>query len=104
VDAHVAKTVAAKPQLVQISTAYCKQQEGSPVLPRNRYVALRDEKPKSKEEAKRKLPGLRSRCATPCHVPRCRARAITRKALGIASGDQFSIPGIVVCRYSVNSD
>jgi ParB family chromosome partitioning protein len=53
VDAHVAKTIAAKPKLVQISTAYGKQQEGSPVLPRNKYVAIRDEKPKNKEEAQR---------------------------------------------------
>jgi ParB family chromosome partitioning protein len=52
-DAHVAKQIAAKPQLVQISTAYGKQQEGSKVLPRNQYTAIRDEKPKSKEEAKR---------------------------------------------------
>lgn len=53
IAAHVAKTVAAKPQLVQISTAYGGQKEGSPVLPRNRYTAIRDEKPKSKEEAQR---------------------------------------------------
>jgi ParB family transcriptional regulator, chromosome partitioning protein len=53
VAAHVAKQVAAKPQLVQISTAYGKQQEGSKVLPRNQYTAIRDEKPKSKDEAKR---------------------------------------------------
>jgi ParB family transcriptional regulator, chromosome partitioning protein len=53
IAAHVAKTVAAKPQLVQISTAYGTQKEGSPVLPRNRYTAIRDEKPKSKEEAQR---------------------------------------------------
>jgi ParB family chromosome partitioning protein len=51
--AHVAKTVAAKPQLVQISTAYGGQKEGSPVLPRNKYTAIRDEKPKSTEEAQR---------------------------------------------------
>lgn len=51
--AHVARTVAAKPQLVQISTAYGGQKEGSPVLPRNKYTAIRDEKPKSKEEAQR---------------------------------------------------
>ncbi len=37
VAAHVAKTVAAKPNLVQISTAYGTQKEGSPVLPRNKY-------------------------------------------------------------------
>ena len=53
VDAHVAKTVAAKPNLVQISTAYGQQQEGSPILPRNKYVAIRDDKPKSKEQAQR---------------------------------------------------
>jgi ParB family chromosome partitioning protein len=33
--------------------AYGKQQEGSKVLPRNQYTTIRDEKPKSKEEAKR---------------------------------------------------
>jgi ParB family transcriptional regulator, chromosome partitioning protein len=53
VEAHVAKQIAAKPELVQISTAYGKQQQGSKVLPRNQYTAIRDEKPKSKEEAKR---------------------------------------------------
>jgi ParB family chromosome partitioning protein len=51
--AHVAKTVAAKPQIVQFSTAYGTQKEGSPVLPRNKYTAIRDDKPKSKDEAKR---------------------------------------------------
>jgi ParB family chromosome partitioning protein len=51
--AHVAKAVAAKPELVQISTAYGTQKEGSPVLPRNKYTAIRDDKPKSNEEAKR---------------------------------------------------
>jgi ParB family chromosome partitioning protein len=53
VNAHVARQIAAKPQLVQISTAYGKPGEGSKVLPRNQYTAIRDEKPKSKEEAKR---------------------------------------------------
>ncbi|HEY1759380.1 MAG TPA: ParB/RepB/Spo0J family partition protein [Bryobacteraceae bacterium] len=53
IAAHVAKTVAAKPQLVRISTAYGTQKEGSPVLPRNRYTAIRDDKPKSSDEAKR---------------------------------------------------
>jgi ParB family chromosome partitioning protein len=52
VDAHVAKTVAAKPKLVQISTAYGQQQEGNPTLPRNKYVEIRPEKP-TKEEATR---------------------------------------------------
>jgi len=53
VSAHVAKTVAARPELVQISTAYGGQKEGSRVLPRNKYTAIRDDKPKSKDEAKR---------------------------------------------------
>jgi ParB family chromosome partitioning protein len=53
VDAHVAKQIAAKPQLVQLSTAYGKQQDGSKVLPRNQYTTIRDEKPKSKDEATR---------------------------------------------------
>jgi ParB family chromosome partitioning protein len=53
VAAHVAHTVAAKPNLVQISTAYGVQKEGSAILPRNKYTAIRDDKPKSKEEAKR---------------------------------------------------
>jgi ParB family chromosome partitioning protein len=49
----VAQTIAAKPELVQISTAYGSQKEGSPVLPRNKYTAIRDHQPKSKDEAKR---------------------------------------------------
>jgi ParB family chromosome partitioning protein len=53
VSAHVAKSIAAKPELVQISTAYGSQKEGSPVLPRNKYTAIRDDKPKSKGDAKR---------------------------------------------------
>jgi ParB family chromosome partitioning protein len=53
VEAHVAKTVAAKPQLIQISTAYGQQKEGSTTLPRNKYTEIRAEKPSSKEEAKR---------------------------------------------------
>ncbi|WP_213803186.1 ParB/RepB/Spo0J family partition protein [Granulicella sp. dw_53] len=52
-SAHVAKTIAAKPELVQISTAYGGQKEGSSVLPRNKYTAIRDDKPKSTDEAKR---------------------------------------------------
>jgi ParB family chromosome partitioning protein len=52
-SAHVAKAIAAKPELVQISTAYGGQKEGSPVLPRNKYTAIRDHKPKSKDDAKR---------------------------------------------------
>jgi ParB family chromosome partitioning protein len=53
IAAHVAKTVTAKPELVQISTAYGTQKEGNPVLPRNKYTAIRDDKPKSNDEAKR---------------------------------------------------
>ncbi len=53
VSAHVAQTVAAKPELVQISAAYGAQKDGSPVLPRNKYTAIRDDKPKSKDDAKR---------------------------------------------------
>ena len=51
--AHVAKAVAAKPSLMQISTAYGGQKEGSPVLPRNKYTAIRDDKPQKKEDAQR---------------------------------------------------
>jgi ParB family chromosome partitioning protein len=49
----VAKAVAAKPNLVQISTAYGGQKEGSPVLPRNKYTAIRNDKPQKKEDAQR---------------------------------------------------
>ena len=50
IDAHVKQAVAAKPKLVQISTAYGKHAEGSPVIPRNKYVEIRQDKPKSKNE------------------------------------------------------
>ena len=53
VNAHLAKTIAARPKLVQISTAYSKPEEGSSVLPRSQYVAIQEEKPKDKDEAKR---------------------------------------------------
>ncbi len=53
VDAHVTNAVAAKPKLVQISTAYGQQQEGSATLPRNKYTEIRPEKPTTKEEATR---------------------------------------------------
>lgn len=53
ISAHVAKTVAAKPNLVQISTAYGGQKEGSAVLPRNKYTAIHDEKPKTRDQAQR---------------------------------------------------
>jgi ParB family chromosome partitioning protein len=53
VQAHIAAAVASKPQLVQISTSYRAQTEGSTVLSRNKYVAIREEKPENKEQAKR---------------------------------------------------
>lgn len=51
VAVHVAQTIAAKPQLVQISTAYGTQKEDSPILPRNKYTEIH--KPTSKDDAKR---------------------------------------------------
>ncbi|SFS13964.1 ParB/RepB/Spo0J family partition protein [Granulicella pectinivorans] len=53
VSARVAQTVAAKPELVQISTAYGAPKDRSAVLPRNKYTAIRDDKPKLKDDAKR---------------------------------------------------
>lgn len=50
---HVAKAITAKPTLVQISTAYGQQKEGSATLPRNKYIEIRPEKPTNKEEATR---------------------------------------------------
>lgn len=47
-DAHVKKTVAAKPKLVQITTAYGKPADGSPVVSRGQYVEIREEKPQNK--------------------------------------------------------
>jgi ParB family chromosome partitioning protein len=52
VQAHIAAAVAAKPQLVQISTSYRAQAEGSTVLSRNKYVSIREDKPKDKAQAK----------------------------------------------------
>ena len=51
IEAHVRQTIAAKPKLVQISTAYSAQKEGSSVIPRNRYVEIRQEKPTKKAQA-----------------------------------------------------
>lgn len=51
--AHVAKSIEAKPELVQISTTYGVQKEGSAVLPRNKYTVIRDDRPQSKDDAKR---------------------------------------------------
>ncbi|MFZ0270326.1 MAG: chromosome partitioning protein ParB [Acidobacteriaceae bacterium] len=52
-DAHVKAKVAAKPELVQISTAYKQQPEGEKTIPRNKYVEIREEKPDTSEKAKR---------------------------------------------------
>jgi ParB family transcriptional regulator, chromosome partitioning protein len=49
-DAHVRQSIAAKPKLVQISTAYGVQKEGSAAVPRNRYVEIRQDKPSKKEQ------------------------------------------------------
>ena len=49
-DAHVRKTIAAKPKLVQISTAYGQPKENSAVIPRNKYVEIRQDKPQRKEQ------------------------------------------------------
>ena len=48
VDAHVKRTVAAKPKLVQITTALGKPTEGSAIVPRGQYVEIRQDKPKNK--------------------------------------------------------
>jgi ParB family chromosome partitioning protein len=52
VEAHVKATIAAKPKLVQISTAYGQQPEGSATIPRNKYTEIRPEKPDTPEKAK----------------------------------------------------
>jgi ParB family chromosome partitioning protein len=51
-EVHVQKQVAAKPELVQISTAYGQQQEGSKIVTRSKYVEIRSEKPDTPEKAK----------------------------------------------------
>ncbi|MDR3727560.1 MAG: ParB/RepB/Spo0J family partition protein [Terracidiphilus sp.] len=45
VEAHIRQSIATKPKLVQISTAYGAQKDGGVVVPRNRYVEIRTEKP-----------------------------------------------------------
>lgn len=50
VDAHVAKTIAARPKLVQISAAYGQPAEGSTVIPRNKYVEIKQEKPQNNKQ------------------------------------------------------
>jgi len=51
VDAHVRQTVAAKPKLIQISTAYGTPKEGSAAVPRNKYVEIRNEKPTNQKQS-----------------------------------------------------
>jgi ParB family transcriptional regulator, chromosome partitioning protein len=51
--AHVAKSLAAKPKLAQISTGYDKLQGGSAVALRGKYVPIHYKKSKDKEEARR---------------------------------------------------
>jgi ParB family chromosome partitioning protein len=51
-EAHVQKQITAKPELVQISTAYGQQQEGSKIVTRSRYVEIRPDKPDTPEKAK----------------------------------------------------
>jgi ParB family chromosome partitioning protein len=53
VEAYVQKQVAAKPELVQISTAYGQQQDGSKIVTRSKYVEIMPEKPDTPEKAKR---------------------------------------------------
>ena len=45
VDVHVRQTIAAKPNLVQISTVYGTPKDSSAVVPRNNYVEIHSEKP-----------------------------------------------------------
>jgi ParB family chromosome partitioning protein len=45
VDAHIRQSIAAKPKLVQISSAYGAQKDGGVVVPRNKYVEIHTEKP-----------------------------------------------------------
>jgi ParB family chromosome partitioning protein len=50
VEAHVRQTIAAKPKLVQISTAYGTPKDGSAVVPRNKYVEIRNDKPTNQKQ------------------------------------------------------
>lgn len=51
VDAFVAKTIVAKPELVQITRSYGKPQENNAAIPRNQYVEIRADKPASDKQA-----------------------------------------------------
>ncbi len=58
--------VAAKPELVQISTAYKQQPEGDKAIPRNKYVEIRGEKPDTPEKAK--WPEFKSKAVVQGHT------------------------------------
>jgi ParB family chromosome partitioning protein len=51
-EAHVQKQIAARPEIVQISTAYGSTQDGSKIVTRNKYVEIKSEKPHTPEKAK----------------------------------------------------
>ena len=51
-EAHVQKQIVAKPEMVQISTAYGKTQDGSKIITRSKYVEIKSEKPDTPEKAK----------------------------------------------------
>jgi hypothetical protein len=50
IDVHVRQTIATKPKLIQISTAYGAPEEGGATIPRNKYIEIRQEKPERKEQ------------------------------------------------------
>jgi ParB family chromosome partitioning protein len=50
IDAFVKQTIAAKPRLVQISTGYGAPKDDGAVIPRNKYVEIRQDKPQRKEQ------------------------------------------------------
>jgi ParB family chromosome partitioning protein len=50
VDAHAAKTLAAKPKLVQISAAYGQPAQGSTAIPRSKYIEIKQEKPQNNKQ------------------------------------------------------
>jgi ParB family chromosome partitioning protein len=49
-EAHVKLTIAARPKLVQITSAYGKPAEGSAILTRSQYIEIRQEKPQNKHQ------------------------------------------------------
>ena len=51
-EAHVQRQIAAKPEIVQISTAYGKTQDGSKIITRSKHVEIKSEKPDTPEKAK----------------------------------------------------